>query len=76
MPNVAKVIGKMVTNPDQEGMAVYVLSKFVDKRPELLNCQQELLVDALEGRISSTQLSNIVNNWTQASLVNKVNYIL
>ena len=61
-----------MAHPVQGGIAVFVLSKFVDKRPELLNCQTELLVDALEGRINSTQLPNIITYWTQASLVSEV----
>jgi hypothetical protein len=70
--NLAKSIGKLIPDQTQGGMAVHVLSKLVDKAPHLLTCQNELVVEALEGRVPSGQTSTILIYWPKAALLDKV----
>ena len=49
-----------------------IFTKLVDKRPELLNNQTELLVYALENNVDPIQIPGFVKAWGQASLVSEV----
>jgi hypothetical protein len=70
--NVAKSIGKLVPHQMLGGTAAFVLSKLVDKAPHLLTCQNELVVEALEGRVPSGQTSTILTYWPKAALLDQV----
>jgi hypothetical protein len=70
--NLAKSIGKLIPDQMQGGMAVLVLSKLVDKAPHLLTCQNELVVEALEGRVPSGQIMTILIYWPKAALPDQV----
>ena len=52
--------------------SVMIFTTLADKRPELLNCQTELLVYALEGNVDPIQIPGLLNAWGQASLISEV----
>ena len=66
------MIGQKLTHPVLGSTALFVFGKLADSAPELLNCQTELLIDALEGRINSSMTPTVVALWTQASIVSEV----
>lgn len=69
---LAKTIGKLVTHESHGSTAMYLLGRLVDRRPELLNCQLDVLEKVLQAKVAVSQTPVVVTYWSQASLVNEV----
>lgn len=48
-----------------------ILGKFVEKRPEFLNCQVDVLARAIDGQVQAIYLPMVITHWSQASLASE-----